>query len=257
MKQIVKSVFVTVLLSFCVTNVSAQKFLKKLSKALVKTEKVEKNDQKDQKQETSEEADTTKAMKPEDFLAASPSFSVKKVFELDEKGDTLKNEDGTCKYKFLLIDKEGKVTDRQTARKHLYAARKAGAIILAKVGASAAAGGVVGKKVGGTKGALIGAGIGAVAGLAGSGKDIKKVKAEMAIYKDYKKLIDTYEKTFSEEGQPLQADVDLSDVDGINFNDCETISKPSSLVAQEIKDSQKEGENMTLDENTDFDIEIG
>lgn len=255
MKHVFKTVLFTVLLSLCGTNVSAQKFMKKMFKKKANTEASQ-----DQNQEVKDEAkdDTTKVMKPEDFLASSPSYSVKKVFELDENGEQLKNSDGTDVYKYLVIDKEGKVTDLKTAKKHLYAARKAGLLILAKVGGGAAAGGAIGKGLlGSKKGALIGAGIGAAVGLAASGKDIKKIKAEMKLYKDYKKLLEAYQKTFSEEGMPLQADVDLSDVDGINFNDCETISKPSSLVAQEIKESQQEGENMTLDEDTDFDIEIG
>lgn len=74
-----------------------------------------------------------------------PLLFCKKVIETDSLGNTIINEDGTTRYKYLLIDKNGNVCAANTAKKHLNSALKSGAFILLKVGGGATAGGLLGK----------------------------------------------------------------------------------------------------------------
>ena len=48
------------------------------------------------------------SISPKEFLEKAPSYSVKKVTETDSLGNAITNEDGTARYKYLLIDKNGK-----------------------------------------------------------------------------------------------------------------------------------------------------
>ena len=103
----------------------------------------------------------------------------------------------------------------------------------------------MGKKFGGSKkGAWIGAGVGAAAGVLASMNDIKAVKEQVKLMKECKKVLSAYQNTFTEEGLPMDASVDLSNVDGINFSECEEITKSAADVRAELLASQEEGESL-------------
>ena len=162
----------TLVVGLATTGVSAQGFLKKLQKAADKVESVTKTVETVTGTANGEEQ-ANDSISPSDFLATAPLYQVKKVVETDEVGTVIANEDGTPIYKYLLIDKDGKVCDRKTAKKHLNSALKSGSSILLKVGGGAAGGALIGKKAGGgKKGAWIGAGVGAAAGLLASSGEI-------------------------------------------------------------------------------------
>ena len=240
---LLKNVVVTLVVGLATTSVSGQGFLKKLQKAADKVESVTKTVETATGSVAGDEQ-ASDSISPSDFLTTAPLYQVKKVIETDEAGAVITNEDGTTKYKYLLIDKDGKVCDRKTAKKHLNSALKSGSLILLKVGGGAAGGALLGKKAGGKKGALIGAGVGAAAGLLASSGDIKKVKEQMKLMKACKKVLKEYENTFTEEGTPIDASIDLTNVNGINFAECEEITKSAADVRNEFAASKTEGESL-------------
>lgn len=232
-KATLKSIAIAMVISFCTANVSACEFLNELQKSTEKMGSITK---------TVEPADS---ISPKDFLNNAPSYSVKKVIETDSSGKAITNEDGTTRYSYLLIDKDGKVCEKTAVKKHLNAALKSGAFILLKVGGGATAGALIGKKAGGSKkAAWIGAGIGTAVGLLGSANDIKAVKKQVKLMKECKRLLEIYEKTFTEEGTPIDASIDLVNVEGINFAECEEITKDAADVKSEFLASKTEGESL-------------
>lgn len=243
---ILKSACALALMAFCVTGASAQGFLKKLKKAadtVVGTT------------DAQAEADTDAATVPEDtistkdFLANLPSYRVVQMVETDEDGDTIRNEDQTVRYTYRVYDQNDKVCDPNTAKKHLAAALKSGGAILLKMGVGAAAGALTAKASGGSKKkAWLGAGIGAATGLLASSGDIKEIKKQMKLRREYLNLISDYQKTFTDEGLPVDANADLS-----GYEDCETVSKPAAVVAQELLASQEEGGS--LEDISDEELE--
>ena len=219
-KLLLKNVIVLIITLFCTTSISAI--------GLSVTDK-----------------QPTDSISSKDFLENAPSYTVKKVIETDSLGIAIANEDGTVRYKYLLIDKEGKVCEKNAVKKHLNSALKSGAFILAKVGGGAAAGALAGKKAGGSKkSAWIGAGVGMAIGLLGSSQDIKEVKKQVKQMNECKALLKVYEQTFTEEGTPIDASVDLSNVEGINFAECEEITKSAADVKSEFLASKIEGESL-------------
>lgn len=225
------------------TGVYAQGFLNKLKDAAKKVESV--TGVATNSTDNKEASTDTTSVSSKEFLENVPNYSVKKVIETDSLGNQLKNEDGTVKYSFLLIDKDGKVCEKNAAKKHLNNALKSGGAILAKVGVGAGVG-AMGALLGGgsKKEALIGAGVGAAAGLLASADDIKEVRKQVKLMKECKKVLEAYEKTFTDEGTPIDASVDLTNVDGINFAECEEITKSSEDIKKEFMASKTEGESL-------------
>lgn len=248
--SLVKSLIFIAFLAFGAPDASAQGFLKKLEKA---TKKLDKATQKLDKvagavtgttgTSTTGTASATDSISPKDMVANAPLFTTKRVITLDEKGDTVKNEDGTVKYQYLLFDKNGKLCDRNTARKELNAALKSFGIVLAKVGGGAGLGALA---KGGWKSIAAGAAGGALA----SAGDIMAMTKHFKRMKACRKELKAYEKTFTEEGTPIDASIDLSDVDGINFEKCEETSMAAAEVKQELMNSKEAGESL---EDIDFD----
>ena len=135
------------------------------------------------------------------------------------------------------------------ARKHLKAALKSGGAIIAKVGIGTGAGLLGGLAAGGSKkDKLIGAGIGAAAGLLASTNDIKELKKQLSLRKECLRVIAQYQKDFTEEGIPVDANADLS-----AYQDCETVTKSAAQVAQELLASQEEGGS--LEDYSDEELE--
>lgn len=241
-----RSLFMAVMALFLVQGVSAQKWLNKLNKGLEKTNEVldQVNGTTESSKADEQSGDTIDA---KTFLDKAPSFEVKKLTILNENGDTLRYEDGSIQYHYLVYDQDGKICHPETAKKLTNAALKSGALILLKIGGGAAAGGLLGKKSGGKKGALIGAAAGLALGAALSADDIKNVKKKTKELKAYKSALEKYEATFTEEGLPRDAEADLSD-----YVDCEELTQEAQVVQAQIKESIAQGEGMSL-EDVDMD----
>lgn len=141
-----KGVFLIAFVTLGVADMSAQSFLKKLKSAAEKVESVTNTVNEVTGGESTEQKSENDSISPKEFLEKAPSYSVKKVTETDSLGNAITNEDGTARYKYLLIDKNGKVCAPNTAKKHLNSALKSGAFILLKVGGGATAGALLGKK---------------------------------------------------------------------------------------------------------------
>ena len=174
--------------------------------------------------------------KSDEKVDSIPQFSIKKLTILNEQGDTMRYEDGSVKYYYIVTDKDGKACDPETAKKLTNAALKAGLTILLKVGGSAAAGGGLGKALGGKKGGWIGSAVGAAAGLALSAGDIKKVKENTSLLEKYKAALKQYQETFTEEGLPKDASADLS-----AYNDCEELTASAQEIREQIAASKEQG----------------
>ncbi len=224
--MVLKSLCALSLMLFCVTGASAQKFLKKIQKATETVSSVIGDGQ-------SENVALEDSVYVRDLLAKTDSFYVAQVYETDENGDTIRNEDGTYRYTYRVLDKDGKVCDPNAAKKYLTAAMKSGGKIVAKVGTGAAVGAAAGILGGGSKkDKWVSAGVGAAVGLVASADDIKELKTQLKARREYLRVIAGYQQTFTDEGLPVDADADLTD-----YAECETVTKPSSLVIAELEAS--------------------
>lgn len=178
-------------------------------------------------------------------LLSTMTFDVKKVTETDDEGNILQNEDGTERVRYLLIDQDGKVCDATTAQKLISKRLKEYGKILGKTAGAAALGAASGfLSGGGTKGIIEGAAAGTVAGLAMSIDDMKNIRSLNKSIKNYKNTIAAYQKTFTDEGALIDAAVDLSNVDGINFSNVESTTMPSSQIEKELAESKVLGDSL-------------
>ena len=234
-----KSLTLVVLFVSYSANSNAQGFFGKLKKAAESVTKTVVSERSEDVPADTIQIDT------KEYLANLPSYSVKRVIEKDSLENEIKNNDGTIRYKYLLIDKDGKVCDKNTAKKHLNNALKSGGKILLKVGGGAAAGAATALLVGGSKKeSFIAGGVCAPPGLLASSGDIKEIRKQVKLMKECKNVLAAYEKTFTDEGEPKDATVDLTNVDGINFADCEVITKDAKEVQVEMLASKERGASM-------------
>jgi hypothetical protein len=222
----VKSLAVLALMAMSTSQVSAQGFLKKLTKS---AEKVT----------SSTPADTastdTAAVKPLKWDMI-PVYTAKKVNVTDENGNQLKNEDGTPIVRVFLVDQFGNKRSAEAVKEQHKKINKAIGRILLKIGGGAAlgvAGGLLASK-GKASGGVIGGVAGAAAGLALSAKDIKQAKAQKKSLKEQEKLVEAYQKAFTAEGTPVDASVNLADVDGIDFTAGDAVSETAESLKAEL-----------------------
>lgn len=267
-KQLFKSLALAAVLALATSNVQAQGFFKKLEKGLNKATKAIDNGTKELDKGTKKldnltsnltttdangtatTADSAKISK-EDLIDNAPHYTVKKVYETAENGDTLRNDDGTIRAHYLVFDKDDKVCDANTAQKMINSRLKAYGAIIAKVGGGAALGVAAGLLSKDKKAALTGGLTGALAGLALSSGDMKKIKELNKSLKAYKATLAAYQKTFTEEGLPIDATVDLSNVDGIDFTKADELTKEAAEVKAELAASKAAGESLE-----DLDIAV-
>ena len=259
-KQTFKSLAMAAVLALATSNVQAQGFFKKLSKGIDKaTRAIDKGTKELDKMTTNLVGDTNATQDASDsskinkeyLIDAAPHYTVKKVYETTENGDTLRNDDGTVRSHYLVFDKNDKVCDVNTAQKMINSRLKAYGNILAKVGGGAALGVAAGLLSKDKKAALTGGLTGALAGLAMSSGDMKKIKELNKSLKAYKTTLTAYQKTFTEEGLPIDATVDLSDVDGIDFTKADELTKEAAEVKAELAASKAEGDSLE-----DLDIAV-
>ena len=226
-------------LSLSTEGMMAQGFLKKLQKS------VESVTSKSASENQSEQAQPADSVDIKELLANPPAYSLKKVILTNENGENITNEDGTIKYHYLVVDDyTGKVCTAEHSKKIVNARLKAFGTILAKVGAGAAYGALGGLLANDKEAALIGAGAGAVTGLLASADDIKQVKKLNKSLKAYKEKLEIYQKTFTEEGTPIDASINLKDVEGIDFTESEELTKSAADVKAELAASNEAEESL-------------
>lgn len=236
-----KTSFMVFLLFPLFQSVSAQKWLDKLNKGLEKTNEVLEQINGTTNSTRTMNEQPTDSIDAKVFLNEAPVFEVKKLTMLDANGDTIRYEDGSIQYHYLVYDKDGNVCHPETAKKLTNSALKSGGIILAKLAAGAGGGWGL-SKLSGLKdwqGILIGLGVAGISSI----NDIKNIRNKTAELKAYKLALEKYQATFTEEGLPRNAEVDLSD-----YTDCEELTQDALLVQAQIKESAAQGEGMSLEE---------
>lgn len=238
MKKIVKMLAAVMLLLVVSTDASAQSFLKKISKA------VDKVNQTLGTESSETPADTAQvALSNNDSILLTPmKFEVKRVTVYNEAGDSL-NADGTMRYAYRVVDENNKVYDPGVVEQMVDNRTKAYTKILAKVGGGVVLGVVGGLLSGGSKKdklkkAAIGGATGAALGLLASKDNIATINSINKDIKQLKTILEAYKQTFTDEGLPKDVAVDLSNVDGIDFTQCATITKPMAEVQAEMEASK-------------------
>lgn len=189
----------------------------------------------------------------ENYLKNVPAFEIRKLTLLNENGDTIRYEDGSIQYHYIMYDKEGNVCHPEMAQKLTNASLKSGFIGAGKIAAGVIAGIIAAKlvtKFFGKKKAVtyILAAVGGVAGLLWAQKDIKNIKEKTTLLKQYKAEINKYQTTFTDEGLPLEAKADLSD-----YNDCEELTQNALDIKDKLAESLADG--MTIEELSDDELD--
>lgn len=234
---ILKGIVLMAILSFNTEGMIAQSFLKKLKKGVESVTST--NTSENQSEQPADSVDV------KEVLANPPAYSIKKVILTDENGEKITNEDGTVKYHYLVIDDNtGKACTAEHSKKIVNARLKAFGTILAKIGGGAGIGALGGLLSKDKKAAIKGAVTGAAAGLLASADDIKQIKKMNKSLKAYKKQLEVYQKTFTEEGTPIDASINLADVDGIDFTEAEEVTKTTTEVMAELAESNAESESL-------------
>lgn len=157
-----------------------------------------------------------------------PAYSCQKVYETDENGTRLKNEDGTDKYRVFLVDRSGNKVSPEVVAEQSKQINNAILTIAGKVGVGA----LTGYLSGGGKGALIGI----AAGLGLSVNDlllIIKLKKES---NKQKKAIEAYRKSFDEEGNPVAAEIDKKTLKVLNIDEENAVVESTEKIKKELSD---------------------
>lgn len=181
--------------------------------------------------ETTEANDSTKketALSKIDFNNL-PVYEVKEYAITDANGNPVLNADGTAQKRYLLVDQNGNIRSAEAVKAQQDAVKKLTGAIIKKVGSGAAVGALAGFAKGGAKGAAIGAGAGVLAGLGLSIGDMNNIRKVNKSLGQQKKLVEAYQKNFTEEGLPVDATADLSKV-----KDLPIASAEKNLSSEEI-----------------------
>ena len=217
----VKSLAVVAFMFMASSQVSAQGFLKKLTKSAEKVVSTTPTD--------SASTDTA-AAKPLKWDKI-PVYHAEKRAVTSSDGTPLMNEDGTPMVRVLLVDQFNNVRSPEAVKEQHKKLNKAITNILLKIGGGAAvgvAGGLLATK-GKASGGIIGGAAGAAAGLALSAKDIKAAKEQKKSLKAQEELIAKYQENFTSEGTPINASVDVNKIEGLD------ISEGVSMTAEALK----------------------
>lgn len=169
-----------------------------------------------------------------------PVYTSQLINEVDENGKPLLNDDGTQKQRVYLVDQFGNYRSKKSVKAQQAAIRKAIAKVVGKTGL----GGLLGAGVGVldavvnkknttetiTQGAVGGV-AGGMVGYSASEEDRALAKKHKQSLKEQEKLLEQYSKTFTDEGKPVDAKMDLSNVKGIDF----TKGEPVAMKESELK----------------------
>ena len=195
---------------------SAQGFLKKLKKT---TEKVTETVNTVTGNETTEATGTDTTVVKKINWEALPVYKAQQVYELTAEGDTVKNDDGTAHFIVILVDQFGNRRTPETVKAQQKKVNDAIAKILVKVGG----------------GALVGAGAGALASV----NDIKQAKKWKKVLNQQKKLLEAYNKNFTDEGTPKDSKVDPSTIAELNLDKSEIISASTEKIKEQSENAKK------------------
>lgn len=170
-----------------------------------------------------------------------PVFHTEKTVIVDDEGNPVLNQDGTQQVRVFLVDQNGHKRSSESVKAQIDAINDAVVAILAKVGGGAA----IGALTGGGKGAAAGAAAGALA----SADDIKNATAQKKSLNQQKKLLAEYEKNFTAEGVPVNAQVDLTTLADLDLKP----EAQKSATAEQIKKELADADFNTTDK--DWEIE--
>ena len=157
-----------------------------------------------------------------------PNYTIVMIKLKDKEGNSILNADGSEKIKVLFrSDKDNnEYRSSEVVHQQCRELDKLVTRIIAKVGGGAAIGAIGGALLSGKKdkgkGAIIGGLAGAGAGVALSAGDIKRAKAVKKQTKALQKLLEVYQRNFTNEGDPINASADFSNIDGIDFSKNQT-----------------------------------
>lgn len=201
----------------CAANASAQGFLKKAKAAVSGVTSSASSDA------TTTAADTTANKLNKDDI---PVYHCEMFYIKDEAGNDVLNEDGTKAYRVYLVNQKGQRVTAEAAAAQSKEINKAILTIAGKVGLSAG----IGALSGGGKGALVGV----ATGLGMSVSDIMLiVKLKKDINKQ-KKVLEAYQKSFDEEGKPLDASVDPTKIKDLSIDSKNAVSETAAKLKDEL-----------------------
>lgn len=196
-------------------------FLKKLGKSVEKAAKtVEK---------TADGLESNSLTKSDSVAIAwdkVPVFSAQKVNMVDASGKPVLLEDGTQDYRVFLVDQFGNKRSAESVKAQVKVINERIVAILAKVGLGAG----IGALQNGVSGAAIGAATGAVASI----DDINMARKQKKSLSQQKKLIEVYQKNFTEEGKPVNAKVDVKKLAGLDLKEDNTLSMTATDIKKEL-----------------------
>lgn len=184
-----------------------------------------------------------------DILNNIPYYKAQRIYLTDNNGKKILNNDGTPQMRVLLVDQFGRYRSGESVKAQHTAIRKAIGQVLVNI----AGGTVIGinemkaaaKNHGqeaSTTDLIIGGFIGGIMGGSLSNDQIAIINRHKESLDEQEKLIEAYSKTFTVEGTPVKADINLSNVDGIDF----TKGEPVSMTAEQVKkEIESEGFNST------------
>ena len=148
------------------------------------------------------------------------------VYLKDEAGNDVLNADGTKAYRVYLVNQKGQKITSEAAAAQSKQINKAILTIAGKVGLGAAIGGLSGGK----EGVLVGV----ATGLGMSVSDIMLiVKLKKDINKQ-KKVLEAYQKSFDEEGKPLDASVDPAKIKDLSIDTKNAVSDTAEKLKGEL-----------------------
>lgn len=230
MKRLLLKLTLCIAVTGMVQTVSAQSFLKKLTKTAESLTTEQKSDT-----GTSATDTVSNKIKESDL----PVYSIQKVYETDEQGNRLKAEDGTDKWRAFLVDKNGNKVSAESVVAQSKQINDAIIKIAAKVGVGAGIGALTGKG----KGALIGV----AAGLGLSVPDIILViKLKKNAIKQ-KKALDVYRQSFDDEGNPIAAKLDKETIKALDISEENSTSETTAKIKEDIKNMGDVTYNESID----------
>lgn len=166
-----------------------------------------------------------------------PVYHAEKIVKLDEAGNQMKNDDGTLQYRVFLVDQFGNIRSAEAVKKQQAKVRKLVATVVGKVGLGALAGvglklasNAIEKKKQKAEDLVVAGVAGAATGLVWGASDIAKAKELKKSLKAQEKLVKEYQKSFTDEGEPRSAEVNMDNVAGI-----EIVDNNVSKSAEEVK----------------------
>lgn len=163
------------------------------------------------------------------------TLTVSKVVMTGENGDTLRYDDGSVKYFYLFVDKDGKFYNISIIDNMLKVRGEATKAMLKVVGGATLSGALGGLASGGLKGALQGGAVGLGVGAVASIQYIKTIKSINKNLKSLRKMLEPYRETFTEEGLPKDPKADLSKVKGLgDLDKTEALSGDAAKIKEEL-----------------------